>query len=376
MSWTLRDDRTRLCAVARAEVDDLRVDLTSKHPKPGPNGGAVADYVRLILDELLRYRLSPAAATEGFKLLRHNDDLCPAVERQVNTYLDCALKYHRVAYDVQGPRDRGSDVVLRHGEDEETRFVVMQVKSFHDLKERDYLSRLKAQAFEVHTEYGDQLDHYFILLCTDALEQASQLRNIRKDFATAYRTTVVDPTYVWTFLRLSALSIDAVVEAILKQQDAVYGQARSLVVDSAPLETAILLSLLAHALGSGSYDVRLEHLRSVRFLDFALDRISDIDYEDYFYDDPDEPQEPQKDRGRDADTRIAEALDAMDTDTIVVDPISDVITVNYISCEPLIALMLDAKVRFGYEGSQLARYLFEALRIPRVFGLDFDDQEA
>lgn len=341
----------------------------------------MADYVKLILDELLRYRLSPAAATKGFKRRRHNLDLCPAVERQLNTCLDCTLKYHRVAYDVQGPRDRGSDIVLRHGEDDEHKFVVMQLKSYDDVKEKDYLTKLKAQSFEVQSDYREQLDQYFILLCTDALEHSNQLRNIKSDFKAASRTTVVDPTYVWTFLQLSALSIEAVVESILKQEDAVYSLARTLVGDDPPLETAILLCLLALALELGSFDVHLDQLHSVPFLGFALDRILDIDYETYLYEDYfdeewDEPQEPPQDRRRDADTRIAEALDAMDTSAVTVDPTSDLVSVDFDSCAPLIALMLDAKVRFGYEGSRLARYVFEALRIPRVFELDFDEPEA
>lgn len=85
---------------------------------------------------------------------------------------------------------------------------------------------------------------------------------------------------------------------------------------------------------------------------------------------------PPQDRLRDADTRIAEALDAMDTSAVTVDPTSDLVSVDFDSCAPLIALILDAKVRFGYEGSRLARYVFGALRIPRVFELDFDEPEA
>jgi hypothetical protein len=64
----------------------------------------------------------------------------------------------------------------------------------------------------------------------------------------------------------------------------------------------------------------------------------------------------------------------MDSDTVSADALSDVVSIDFAACEPLISVCLDAKVRFGYEGSELARYVFEALKVSRLYALEFDDR--
>ena len=337
----------------------------------------MADFTKLILDELLRYRQSPASATAGFKSLKHNDALCPSIERQLNTFLDCSVKYHKVAYDVQGPRDRGTDIVLRYTQDEETRYLALQVKSYDDLKERNYLNILKAQLFEVEGEYGAALSHCFVVLCTDAVEHKNQLRNIKKDCSRSAHITVVDPAYAWTFLRLSDMRIDALVQVILKEDDAVYREARKSISDLAPLEVAILVSAILRARESGSNQVDLSSVRAVGFVDDALEHIPDWERDEFFYrSDPDEDEEDDipdaVDSQRDSEVRFAEAVDAMDDSVLFASPNSDSAVLNSDSCAAIEAIMLDAQVRFGYSGSELVAYVFEALDVARTFDLDFD----
>lgn len=338
----------------------------------------MGDFTRLILDELLRYRQSPDRATEGFKRMKHNDVLCPSLERQLNTFLDCSVKYHKVAYDVQGPRDRGTDIVLRYTQDDETRYLVLQVKSYDDLKERNYLNILKAQLFEIESEYGAALTHRFVVLCTDAIEHKNQLRNIKKDCSRSASITVVDPTYAWTFLRLSDMRIDALVQAILKEDDAVYREARKSISDFTPLEIAILLCAILCARESGSTRVDLSALREVGFLDEALENIPDWERDEFFYRrDPDDYDDGDEypdavDGRRDSEVRLAEAIDALDDAVLRVSSSSDSIDLDRPSCEALEATMLDAQVRFGYSGSELVAYVFEALDVARTFELDLE----
>jgi hypothetical protein len=350
----------------------------------------VADYVPRILNEIIRFRQVQAAITRSFTNLRHNDDLCPAVERQINAFLDCSLKYRRIAYDVQGPRDRGTDVVLRYEAQEETKYIVVQVKSYHDLCETNYLQTLKSQTFEVQSEYGTQLEHLYFLLCTDVARHRGQIRNIKKDMSRTTDSTVVDPTYAWTFLKLSAAQIDGVVESILKEDDAVYRAARRLVTDLSPLET-VILACLVWLTRQETTNIELNSLRSMSIVEDALMAIPeslDADY-DYYWENEEEEEEDEEDEEdgdsedydewpgnneidhpKNGEVRMADALDHLEGMAISLDRLGGSIEVNLNYCEPIEALMLDAKVRWGYESNDLVRFLINALGIPRRYEFD------
>lgn len=335
------------------------------------------DYTRLVLDELLRFRQAALDETVEFKTLKHNADLCPKVERQLNAFLDCSVKYYRVAYDVQGLRDRGTDVVLRYEVDEKQRFISLQIKSYDDLKEPGALTKLKAQVFEVMGEYGDRLEHFFLLLCTDGKEHADALRFIKKDFSPYPWVTVVDPTYAWTFLRLSARRIDAVVEAILKQDDAVFAAARRIVAERVPLELAILFVLVKESVWGEASSVSAEELLATPFIQWALERIPDWEREDFFtdeWDDGDGPEEPEPEElSRVASQRLAEALSVLDEVEISVLDGGATLRLHPEATEAFASLMLEAKVRLGYEEDELLEYMFESLNLDRAYGLDIAD---
>ena len=70
--------------------------------------------ISTVVDELVKYKASSNKNTKNFVKLKHNKHLCPMVEKQGNRILDCFVKYHSVAYDVQGINDRGTDVLLRY----------------------------------------------------------------------------------------------------------------------------------------------------------------------------------------------------------------------------------------------------------------------
>ena len=67
------------------------------------------------ITQLLRYQRAPEKATRTFRSWKHNADILPKVQAQLETLLEAYNRFEPVVYDTQGPRDDGSDIVLRYG---------------------------------------------------------------------------------------------------------------------------------------------------------------------------------------------------------------------------------------------------------------------
>src|SRR5690242_10584105 len=95
---------------------------------------------------LLRYRRSPEKATELFRHWKHNADILPKLQEQLEILREARGKFQAVVYDIQGIHDEGSDIVIKyHLDDKPDDLICFQVKSFDDLCKKDYLQGLKAQ---------------------------------------------------------------------------------------------------------------------------------------------------------------------------------------------------------------------------------------
>ena len=352
------------------------------------------DLIDTALNELLRFRRSTIEATKGFKNMQHNDYLCPKIQIKLTDLLEGSHRYHNVVYDVQGPRDRGKDVVLRYGEDEETsRYVTVQIKSYDDLCKKDYLKTLRAQSFEVRTDYKDKLQHHFIMICTDASKHEDKMRLICSDYSNVEWVTVIRPEYVWTFLRLTITRMDAIVQAVLRQDDVVYKKARTMVADQTPLDTAVLLSLLWLVRLHKTYSIQRDELYAIGFLDDVIEYIPDYPRETFFYeeaedvDDDDEFVEhslekhdfgedsarcTKEDQARIREERIAETIESLDGNALDLDHTSGLVKIDPKYVMPIEAIMIDTAIRYNCEGDDLLRFVFDTLDVARTFDLDFD----
>lgn len=349
------------------------------------------DLVDKALNELLRFRRSTIEATKRFKEMKHNKHLCPKIQSKLTDFLEGSHRYHNVAYDVQGPRDRGKDVVVRYGENEETsRYITIQIKSYDDLCKKDYLMILKAQSLEVQADYKDKLQHHFILICTDAHKHADQIRLICAEFSNLKWVTVISPEYMWTFLRLTIARMDAIVQGVLRQDDVVYMKARKMVADQTPLDTAILLAFLWLVRKHGTYSIQRDELRTIGFLDNVIEYIPDYPRDSFFYeegDDGDDNDEYSRERydsfedssdyikedlGRVREERITETIEALDGREVDIDNTSGLVNVDPKYVMPLEAIIVDTAIRYECEGDDLLRFVFDSLDVARTFDLDFD----
>lgn len=346
------------------------------------------EFLSRIVDELLRYREGSILSTKNFRRLKHNKDLCPAVEKKLNTVIECLSKFHNIAYDVQGVHDRGTDVLLRdsEGEDEESKFIAFQIKSFEDLNCEDYLRRLKAQCFEAQSEYDHKLEQYYILLCTDKSAQENQIREIKKAFGTSHPVTVIDPQYAITFLRLNEIRIAAIVDSVLRKDDVIYKKVRQTIEDLTPTETALTIAIVYESIIDRKTNLDMELIRSSNFLKEVYNRVPDYPRDYYFFYDEDlsnidgedddseekskEASESYEDRKRDFNIRLSEDIDVLNGGLFSISAESGEMELDYEYGLPIEAILLDARVRYEYNGDALLNYILDTLGVMNIPGVE------
>jgi hypothetical protein len=152
------------------------------------------------ITRLLRYQRTPESVTAKFGHLRHNADMLPSLQTQLETVLNAHGKFEPVVYDCQGINDDGSDIAVRFDpQSNNPELICFQVKSFQDLARPHYMQELKAQRDDSFRKVRG-LRHYFIVLCTDAAKHKDRVRNVVSEFRSADRTEVIEPAYAYTFL--------------------------------------------------------------------------------------------------------------------------------------------------------------------------------
>lgn len=366
----------------------------------------MSQYLKVIA-EVLQYNEAALAETSKFQRWAHNEHLCPAVERQLNVVRNSFFKYQSDAYEFQGPRDEGTDVLLRYRtgiDDEDTRYIAFQVKSFGDLRAKDYLKELRSQYTMAVSEYADKLDRYYVLLCTDVKKHDSKIKNIKKAFSKLEKATVISPGYVLTFLRLRELQAGFVVESILSDEDEVHKQARDVVAGLSPTQAGILLKATLDCLVNFRTDFDPEDLKGDMFLRDLYSRTPDYDSRDYdllegrvaaeveFADDSDDlesdddddyyfeddewtDREPE-DRERPFEVRLAEDVEALTERLFSVDGVSGRFHLEPAYSRSVQAVLLDNMVRYAYAGEELLTFVLGALQVMERYGIyDMGNEE-
>jgi hypothetical protein len=146
---------------------------------------------------LLRYQRAPDKATRTVRHWKHNADILPKLQGQLEMLLAAYGKFEPVVYDTQGIRDDGSDIVLRcrqTKEDKAPELICFQVKSFDDLAKKTYMQELKAQRDDSFRKVMG-MTYYFLMLCTDVQAHRDRVRLIAAEFRSADRTEVIEPAF-------------------------------------------------------------------------------------------------------------------------------------------------------------------------------------
>lgn len=335
---------------------------------------------------LLRYQRAPARATRVLRTWKHNADLLPRLQAQLEMLLEAYGRFEPIVYDTQGIRDDGTDLVLRYRpemSDRDAELIGFQVKSFDDLSKKHYMQELKAQRDDSFRKVVG-LRHYFLVLCTDVEAHKDRVRSIMAEFRSAERTEVIDPAFAYTFLHHPRTRVEALVKRVMEAEDYVFRLALESVELPSPSARALAVFLVVRFVLTGSrtftveqlmrepglrvvYDdlrtqqaLLLEHAGQVPSRPGAGGGVLGEDDEDAgVWEELDEEPIPIADY----ETQLAEDLETLDASVVELSATTDAGSLRPEQIRALIAVVADAVARYEYDEDHLASYMFSLLGV-------------
>jgi hypothetical protein len=306
---------------------------------------------------------------------------------QIESVLRAVGQFEPVVYDTQGLLDQGADIAvrIRHQDrldHEPSELLGFQIKSFSDFRTKDLFRVLKAQRDDAFRKITN-LATYYIILCTDEALHKDVIRNIEAEFKDAPRTVVIEPTFSLNFLRLNSRRIEGMVTRMMQAEDYVFREALKAIDLSTPTAAILAIYLAARASEGEAeisfYDLKEQvRLRDLYSTTLETRKVTAKQFKKQIQTDESErflgrqpklrqpPSEAEIARMAEAfydtfDEALAFDLDLLDMDLIDVSAGSGRIAVRMDAMLPLVALLTDAKVRYGLEGWDLFVYGSEAL---------------
>ena len=339
-----------------------------------------------IVTRLIRFHRSPPRADRAFRKLKHDRDLLPRLQTQLEIVLGAYGKFEPLVYDTQGVRDDGSDIVLRWRTENASRaeYIGFQVKSFDDLEKDQYLKLLKSQHFESHTAISE-LRKYFIVLCTDASVHKNKIRSIEAAFKLAENSEVIEPSFAHAFLFMQRTTLEAIVKKTLEAEDYVFREALESLDFSTQSAKALAVFLSVQFVLDGKSRVTFTELAENNVLRSIYEylrvrqeeRIADsvYAYDDESADDEEESFEADDDEDKYYDEDDDHPIVSEHFESQLISDIENVdsyllqreasesyrIVVDQLRA--LNAVSLDALVRYQYSVNELYAYMFSVMGI-------------
>lgn len=180
------------------------------------------DYLKKIIFYFLTLDKTKRAETAIFKEIPH-DDLCRSLSERIETILSYFQRYRKIAYNLHGLMEEGSDVALRYYVNDKSCFICFQIKSYGDLKQTDYLKKIKAQYVDSRNRYD--FEDYYVILATDEHAERRKIAGIKADLIKTPELTIIDPSQYLFFLRLKPAHVGARVKAYVEDGDLVINEA-------------------------------------------------------------------------------------------------------------------------------------------------------
>jgi hypothetical protein len=342
--------------------------------------------IQKLVGELVFLRRSAPERTKIFRALKHNDDLCPMLQRQLEAMTRGLAKYRPIlVYDTQGIRDDGGDIILNCAErdersgDEHVWLIAFQIKSHADLSDPSCLQKIKAQRDDALRKIVGLKD-YYILLCTDEELHKDRIRNISAEFRSADRTLVVEPGFAYQFLHMPELRVNAFLKRMLETGDFVYRLAIDDIERYTPSQAAVASYLIVQTLVEPEMVITDASLHSSGVVQQIYMRIPDVeyDYEDEIWDTLREQDSSEIEITGDGDwdrpmpelmnrtfeERLSADVASLNEGLIDIEKDSGRVLVHPQRAVGLTALIADAMARYGYEPDEIPQYVLEMLGVP------------
>ncbi|EHH1051701.1 hypothetical protein J7I00_004438 [Vibrio parahaemolyticus] len=236
--------------------------------------------VKSLVFSLLRENQVRTRDTSIFKNYKHNKDLVPKFSDNLNCLLELCGTYRHASYDIQGVRDKGVDIlVIYENEEGETKRIGVQIKSFDDINEKDWLSKLKAQTFEATNSYT--LQDFYVVFCTDEDIHRDKMRNAKADLVDIPSIHVVEPDKALNFFELSSVEIMARVQDAYRQGDKVIEDARDYFSERSLFEACVIIDIAIDSIIDGITTIDSAELINGHLVCKYLDRYNVVPYSVY-----------------------------------------------------------------------------------------------
>ena len=319
------------------------------------------------ITRLLRYQRSPISVTSRFRTWKHNADILPRLQSQLEMILTAYGKFEPIVYDTQGIRDEGADIVLRYnpeGYSDQQKIIGFQAKSYDDIGKPDYLQSLKAQRDDAFRRVNG-LRYYFIVLCTDAKAHKDKIRQIAAEFKTADRTEVIEPAFAYTFLHYPKTRLEAWIKRTMEEGDLVFKLALESLRLTSPFARALAVFLTVRFVLSGSPRFWSDKITANPVLKNIHEQLSEQQLEllsgDQVVLDDDDEFEPIA--LKEFEQQTAEDLELLEGDLLDVDSDSDEIVLRTDQLRPLVAVVADALARYEHTDNELMSYMFSVMGV-------------
>jgi hypothetical protein len=199
-----------------------------------------------ILHKLLTREPPSSVSTSCFQKLKHNKDLVPTFQKKLKFFADIYGGCQSGCYDIQGITDCGVDVLFQYNMDLDSKIhrVGIQVKSYDDIKQKEWVNKLKAQLFDQRKIWD--LDRMYIAFCTDAAKHKDKVRIASAEILKRSdgEIDIITPEAAKFFYDLEYTDIFLFVSSLLRSNDPLYKKTVKAVQNLNKNELRILIDII------------------------------------------------------------------------------------------------------------------------------------
>lgn len=315
------------------------------------------DYLKKIIFYFLTLDRTKTGETASFKETSHND-LCRMLAERIEEILSYFQRYRKIAYNLHGLKEAGSDVALRYYLDDESRFICFQIKSYGDLKEADYLKKIKAQYVDSRNRYDFQ--DYYVILATDEHAERRKIAGIKADLIKTPRLTIIDPSQYLFFSLLKPAHVGARVKAFVEDGDLVVNEALKKVVGLPKTQYCLIFLILDLSIRK-CFSVVLEKTDIL-----SCSYLRDV-YESFSDDDVDKEEEEEEEEF--VSYKSNEFVEMVDEDLEFLsgrgyfdfDSEPGKIILDYDFLKAIVCLILEGQLRYEFNTQETIEYVEELL---------------